>query len=209
MVLASEVPPNVVFRSELVKKWTGGDRIEAMAKYEKPFVFTPQGTLFFAGNVRPEIPYHEKGTWERVQLIPFEQVIPKGEQDRRLLDKLREPEQCAAILAFAVEGLRDLMKRDWELDPPRAVEEATQEYRTENDPLGGFMRDHCILRDGAWTRLERLYVRYQRWALAEGAEAMEKVQLSKELSARGFTDKRRRVRGKQHRGRLGIALKKR
>ena len=121
MVLAGEVPAEGAFNSALVKRWTGGDEIEAMAKYKNPFTFRPRGTLWLSGNAPPGIAYHENAMWRRLVLIPFEHAVPRDEQDRRLPERLKRPGAMRSILASAVEGWRDLVGRGGDISPPDTI----------------------------------------------------------------------------------------
>ena len=206
MVLANEFPAAAAFDSALVKRWTGGDQIEAMAKYKDPFTFRAQGTLWCVGNVRPAIDFHEKGMWRRVLLLPFEQSVPPERQDPKLAEKLRGERAMSAIVNDAVKGLRDLEEREWKLDPPESVIEATEGYRRENDPLGDFFSD-CFRTDPeATTPFDAIHAAYTRWALQNQRAPLSKARLGQELKDRGYEECRVRVNGKQKRGRRGLTL---
>ena len=49
----------------------------------------PEFQLFLASNHRPQITGVEDAIWNRIVVIPFNEVIPKHEQDRDLDKKLQ------------------------------------------------------------------------------------------------------------------------
>lgn len=207
MVLTSEMPPRAVLDSALIKKWTGRDTIQATAKYGHPFTYRPQGTLWFVGNDRPEIRHHEKPMWQRLRHLEFGESIPRDERDERFGERLRQPAHAAAILTWLVEGLRDLSRRRWKLEAPRAVEQAGKDHYDQMDPLR-FLTEHCIHERGAFEPFGRLYSAYEKWAKEEDVKPIAKGPFGRELTKRGFGEKRMKLEGRQQRVRQGLRLRK-
>ena len=104
---------------------TGGEPVSARYLYGEFFEFHPQFKLVLATNHKPEIRGTDEAIWRRIHLVPFGVTIPKPEQDKRLLDKLKA--EAAGILVWALEGCME-----WQTDglmPPQAITEATKTYR--------------------------------------------------------------------------------
>jgi putative DNA primase/helicase len=171
----------------LVKHLTGGDAINARKLYGQPFTFQPTHTLWLATNHRPEIRGSDAAIWRRVQLVPFNVTIPRAEQDPDLLDKLTE--EAAGILTWALIGCARWQTNG--LQPPRAVEDATSDYREEMDVLGAFIGDCCIVAERERARAGDLYARFGYWATANGErEVPAQKAFGMRLRERGFTDSR-------------------
>jgi putative DNA primase/helicase len=113
----------------LVKSLTGGDTVAARFMRGEWFEFTPQFTPWLATNHKPTIRGTDEGIWRRIRLIPFNVTIPPDQRDPDLPAKLRA--ELPGILNWALEGCLA-----WQADGltnPAAVEEATAEYRAEQD----------------------------------------------------------------------------
>ena len=80
-------------------------------------------------------------TSRRVKLIPFTVTIPDNEQDKQLPEKLAA--ERSGILNWAILGCLDWQERGL-ADPP-VVTAATKQYRTEQDVLGKFLEDRCVV----------------------------------------------------------------
>ncbi len=125
LVSASEVERGRRLNEPLVKQLTGGDRITARFLHAEFFEFAPQFKLFLAANHKPEIRGMDEGIWRRVRLIPFEVMIPTGQQDKSLGEKLLT--ELPGILNWLIAGCLAWQRR-W-LQPPDRVVAATSSYR--------------------------------------------------------------------------------
>lgn len=122
-----------------VKALTGGDTLTGRVPYGKSAItFEPTHKLMIAGNHKPVITDTSGGMWGRVVLIPFDVVIPPGQRDRHLLDKLKQ--EGSGILNWALAGLADYLANG--LNVPLCLTAATQVYRDEQDMIGEWITDH-------------------------------------------------------------------
>src|SRR5215213_4388400 len=121
----------------LVKQLTGRDPIKARRMREDFWEFEPTHTVFLATNHRPEVRGTDHAIWRRIRLVPFEETIPKDEQDKKLAEKLRG--EMPGILAWIVQGC--LAYQQDGLGEPDKVRAATLDYRSEMDVLAGFIED--------------------------------------------------------------------
>src|SRR5262249_40023751 len=143
----------------------------------------PQFKLWLAGNHKPEIRGGDNGIWRRIRLIPFTVTIPKEERDLQLAEKLEA--EAAGILTWAVEGC--LAWQIHRLGEPEEVEEATQAYREEMDPLAAFIADRCVLDERAQASAKALYGAYKDWCEANGEQPLSQKWFGRRLSDRGLT----------------------
>jgi putative DNA primase/helicase len=90
--------------------------------------------------------------------------IPKERQDKGLLDKLQATE-LTAILSWLVNGCVEWQRR--ELGTAHAIESATAGYRADQDVLGMWIRDRCLMSESAWTSTDALHKDYLEWCKAE------------------------------------------
>jgi putative DNA primase/helicase len=140
-----------------------GAKIKARRLYENPIIFPETHHLWIDTNVRPVIrDVNDPATFDRLHPIPFLVRIPKEEVDKNLGQALRtEPEQ-QAILAYAVKGARQWAAKG--LKKPHLVEEATQQWREENETVRRFVEQWCERAPGFHSMGRELYHAYIEWA---------------------------------------------
>jgi putative DNA primase/helicase len=186
----------------LVKLVTGGNTVRARFLYQEAFDFVPQFKLWLAANHAPKVKHDDSAMWRRILRIPFENVLPKERCDPTVKARLKNVEECgSAILAWAVEGC--LRWREQGLGVPPVVEEATEQYRLDMDPLKEFVAECCICHPNAWTPAGTLRSAYERYCRENGEKhPVGPRDFADGLRARGCT------RDKRHAGHgwLGIGL---
>jgi putative DNA primase/helicase len=152
----------------MVKMLTGGDRLKARFMSQDYFEFQPTDTLILSTNYKPRITGRDHAIWRRVCLVPFEVTIPDQDQDHHLSHKLQS--ELPGILWWAVDGCQ-LWQRHG-LHPPRAVTDATDQYRSESDPVTMFLEENCMIGGGNKVRSTGLYAAYRSWCVEIGVEAL-------------------------------------
>ena len=167
-----------------VKRLTGGDRIKARRMREDFWHFEPSHTFLMLTNHKPIISGTDVAIWARLRLVPWDVVIPPEERDLKLADKLAL--ELDAVLAWLVSGYGDW--RDNGMDDPAEVTAATEEYRSESDALGRFLRDCCM--PHGQVRSSDLFDAWAKWCVAEREEAGTQKALSTELINRGYDGKK-------------------
>lgn len=190
LVLANEPEAGMRFSESIVKLITGGDVMTARNLNEGFFEFKPVFKLFLSANLKPAIRGQDEGIWRRMRLVPFEQFIPPEERDKRLLQKLLG--ESSGILNWLLDGYR--MWREQGLVPPEAVRKATEEYRSESDPVGEFMgvatrRSRGSTDEpgsGPMVNASKLYAVYCKWSGANGLRPFSGTAFGRRLSDLGY-----------------------
>ena len=149
------------------KKVTGGDALFAEFKGQDSFEFVYNGLLWFCMNELPKFG-GDDGTWvfERILPVYCPNVIPKSEQDAKLLDKMYEERQ--GIVYKAVMAIKDVIDRGYRFTETQEIKEARAEYRIENNTALEFFhtcmkqRKHAVRRDDPFT-VKKVYTAYCRW----------------------------------------------
>ena len=169
--VTSEEPSEGVRLNEgLVKQLTGGGRVTARFLYGEEFEYAPEFKIWIATNHKPVIRGTDVGIWRRIRLIPFEVNIPKDKVDKNMKYKLRK--ELPQILKWAVDGC--VMWQAEGLEPPKAVEDATKEYKNEMDILATFC-EACITIDNNSDHkipANSLFNIYQVWATTNNEYVM-------------------------------------
>lgn len=165
-----------------IKLMTGGDRIACRALYKDYSTFTPQLKLWVATNDVPDAPGADEALMRRIMIIRFPVVIPVEERDHNLTSLLAG--ELAGIFNWALKGYDD-----WKLNklqPPDEVNEATNAYRQDNDPVGQFIDDRCDHAPGAKATTQELYNNFEIWCLQNGHDAMPMSEFGKVLGRKQF-----------------------
>lgn len=194
MVSTAELPKGRRLDEARVKDLTGRDTISARFMRGEWFDFRPVFKLWMYGNHKPTIEGVDDGIWRRVRLIPFAVTIPKADQDERLLDKLRG--ELPGILNWAIRGCLEWQKS--RLPMPVAIQEATEDYRSEMDLIELFLVEKCHVIKGskvAGAQVTVLYRAYEWWCHANGEKVPNQRTFSSTLRTKGFS---------QHRGGMGV-----
>lgn len=179
MAVSSEVKSGTSWDEERVKALTGGDKIKARRMNENFWEFDPTHKLWLCANHAPVTKDNSEGFWRRPRMVPFTATIPKGERDPKLMDKLKA--ELPGILAWAVRGC--LLWQQEGLGLPKEVQDATDDYRTHQDPFGRFL-DECTERPGSGDGIFQVQAKdllYAQWKWAR--ENDEQSLSAKELKA--------------------------
>ena len=180
---SSETNDGTRLNEARIKAMTGGDSITANPKYVTPFEFDPVAKYWLAVNHLPVIRDDSEGFWRRVMLVRLKRAFSEEERDRHLEDALAM--ELPGILAWAVQGALE-WQRDG-LRPPDSIRLATDEYRSDSDPLGDFLTTHCVLSAdlsvGA-TALRKAYVSYAETVGISARERMNPNRFGRRMGER-------------------------
>jgi putative DNA primase/helicase len=200
LVTVNETGKKDVLNEAKVKFITGHDVITARHLYQNPFDFTPTHKSFLTTNNKPIIKGTDEGIWRRIHLVAFERTIKKDEKDVNFREKVLLPE-LAGILNWALEGCAEYLRDG--LKPPDAVTTATREYRDDMDLIGQWIEKACERGADKKETTTNLYRDYEAWSKREVGFAISSIAFGRELSGRGFENKK--VSGQ--RGFHGLGLK--
>jgi len=193
LALAAETKAADALDDEQIKAITGGDRQRARRMREDPWFFWPTHTLVMFSNHRPRVQGQDEGIWRRLRLVPWDVVIPEGERDRDLGDKLAAEAQ--GVLAWVVRGARAFLT--YGFDPPATVTAATDRYRQSEDTVGRFIADCLILGDAEWCTSSQMAEELDRWAKDTGVDLPRMNDVAERLYAAGCTSRRQRMGGQR------------
>ncbi len=141
LVIASETEDAAAFKLQFVKRLTGDATLKGRYMRQDYFSFPRTHKLIVVTNNKPRVREDSEAVWRRLRLIPFDVVIPVHQRDPLLLSKLVA--EGAGVLAWLVEGCLAWQRQG--LGEPPAVADATNMYRAEEDNLGAFIEDRCVL----------------------------------------------------------------
>jgi putative DNA primase/helicase len=171
LVTASE-SGEVRLNESRLKALTGCDPITARFLYGESFTFTPVAKFVLATNTKPVVADNSFGFWRRLKLVPFTRTFDGSRRDASLEDYFREHEG-PGILNWLIEGC--LAWQAEGLGEPAAVQHATDEYRSDSDPIADFLAESCDCDVTAVTRGGELFEAYGKWAEKQGLSRRERL----------------------------------
>ena len=198
MVYASENSSDTHLDESIIKQLTGGENISARFLHQEFFTFKPRFKIWWAFNHPPAISDMTNSIWRRIKIVPFNEVLPESEWDKKLAEKLIAQE-LPGIFNWAIEGLKEYYRLG-SLTPPKVIAEATNQYKEDQDILHEFIEDYCdlptsdeIFGKKFEERAGDLYTAYKTWNTYNGDEkAMSSTKFGKLMHDKGFARDRRK-----------------
>lgn len=187
-VVTSEPGSGAKFATGTLKLLTGGDPIQACAKYKAPMQVKPTWQVVMLTNRRPTPPASDGAVWRRLRAVPWDAAIPEGEWNTRLPEELGA--ELPGILNRLLEGWRDYRDHGYDIQVPRIVRESTSKWREEVDTHGQFIADQCTVGSQLKCLSSELYTEWKDWCQKYGEEAGSNKAFTQELMDRGYTVKR-------------------
>jgi len=185
-VLGSEVRDGRRLDVGQLKDWTGGESVKADRKWEHQFEFTPTFKLWLYGNKKPVIADSSLAVWRRVKMIEFKQQVPEDKVDKRLPEKLQA--ELPGILAWAVRGCLDWQSQGF--NDCRAVVDATEKYRHEQDALRDYIAERCSTEINDKVLQSELRKDYEQWCIDNKVEILGQKAFRAALEERGISSVR-------------------
>ncbi|MCI4338731.1 MAG: phage/plasmid primase, P4 family [Thermoplasmata archaeon] len=174
-VCAKETRESRYLDEAVIKSLTGGDTQTARFLRHEFFSFPPTWKIWLFVNHLPFIEGSDYGIARRLRVIPWkvrwvdrDQAKP-GDQvaDPHLKEKLLA--ELPGILTHVVHGALEWQKHG--LGTAAVIDQATEQYREEMDPVGEFLEDECLLGPEWRTNSTVLYSAHRAWRKQHGMDA--------------------------------------
>jgi len=195
LVRASEPKRGERFDEAMIKSMTGGEPMLVRHLQKGFFEFRPVFKLALSGNHRPEIGGVDHGIWRRMRIVPWPVQI--SETEKRPLDEVMAgfAPEASGILNWLLAGALEYLNRG--LVVPPEVKDATEDYREEMDPIGGFIRD-CVTHyspppEGVEPRrvtAREMYEAFVLWCLANSVRPWKEKSFAAGMAQKGFVKDR-------------------
>ena len=153
-----------------LKAVVSGDLVYADQKYREGVNFRPRTRLWFSTNVLPRLADTSIGIWRRMQLIPFDYIVPVESVDIHLIDTLRK--ELPAVFLWTIKGLIRL-RANKGFTRSECCTNAKHRYRLTCFPVMTFIEECCTadpLPTGqpAQATVAVLWGAYRAWCHASG-----------------------------------------
>lgn len=198
LAVATETEEGRRWAEARIKMMTGGERITARYMRQDFFTYDPSFKLLVSGNHRPGLRSVDEAMRRRLRLIPFEHSIPEQDRDPDLVEKLKA--EAGGILAWIIAGAVEWYANG--LPAAKAVGDATKSYFEEEDALGHWLAECCVINQYGWDKIGVLYAAWRDWAERAGERPGSKKAFSQALLARDYVP----VRDQTGRGFEGLRL---
>jgi putative DNA primase/helicase len=182
LVAASEQPSSYLASTNVLNAIISGEPLQVERKYRDPVTIVPRCKIAWAMNDLPRVADANSGLFRRVKVVKFPQ-LPAGERDPEIKRDIEG--EGAGILNWALDGLDRLQKRG-RFDVPGAVEEATVQFRENNDVPALFVADRCVVGSASREKAGELYSEYRQWCEDNGHRAQSSTRLADDWQRLGF-----------------------
>ena len=164
--------------SSIFKQFTGGDLINIEFKGKTSFSCRHNGGLLFACNRLPHIA-DDKGThiYDRLHIIPFNNVIPLAERNANLLNELKE--ELDFIAQFFIVGLKKFIKNGYKIYRCKASKDAIEDYRKNNDNFYDYLMTLYEITNDTKDRVLKTFLENEYIKWCEEEELKESARLPK------------------------------
>jgi P4 family phage/plasmid primase-like protien len=182
LVTATETEAGRRWDETKLKMLSGGNRVTARFMHKDNFTYTPQFTLVFSGNHRPELRSVDEAIRRRFYLLPFTFRVSDAKKDTHLPEKLKA--EWGGILQWAVEGCL-AWQRDG-LRAPEIVKAATTEYLATEDTLAQWLGEHTVNAKNSRVNSTDLFQAWRGWAEAGNEFVGTQKHFSQSMKDHGF-----------------------
>jgi P4 family phage/plasmid primase-like protien len=186
LVVASEQPSSYLASTNTLNAIISGEPIQVERKYRDPFTVIPRAKVCWAMNELPRVADANSGLFRRVKVVTFPKLT-ENQQDPEI--KRHIEQEGAGILNWSLEGLRRLKKRG-HFEVPAGVEDATKQFRENNDVPALFIEDRCVRGTNFEVAAAKLYREYKYWCEENGHRPQSSTRVATDWQRLGFERKR-------------------
>ena len=190
LALSAELEYGVNLDSAMMKRLTSTDNITCNPKYHKPYSFTPTHTLLLSTNYLPRVNNQDKGTWDRIVVVPLTAQI-RGQQGEITNYAKTLVSKCGpAILSWVIQGARNYIAAEFKLNPPDNVQQQTEDYHRENDRIQLFISEYCDTGSQYSVQSSILYSAYRDYCSSIGAIPDSQKAFTLAIESKGYQKSR-------------------
>ena len=186
LVVASEQPSSYLASTNTLNAIISGEPIQVERKYRDPFTVIPRTKVCWAMNELPRVADANSGLFRRVKVVTFP-ALAENERDPKIKRAIET--EGAGILNWALEGLRRLKARG-HFEVPAGVEDATKQFRENNDVPALFIEDRCVRGTDSEVPASKLYREYKYWCEENGHRPQSSTRVAADWQRLGFERKR-------------------
>lgn len=185
LIIAAELEEGTRLNTSIVKQLSSTDPVFAEKKYKAPAAFIPSHSVILYTNHLPRVGETDEGTWRRLIVIPFEAEF-SGSGDKKNYTEILVEEAGPAVLKWVIEGAKKAIQHGYHLTRPKAVRDAIEAYRGQNDWLSTFIDDCLEVAPSYRQKAGELYTGYRNYCQRMGEFARSNSEFYTALEHAGF-----------------------
>jgi putative DNA primase/helicase len=185
-------------RTGILKKLTGGDKIQGELKYKNAFGFKNYAKLIFSANTMPKTPDETDAFFARLLIINFPNQFLGDKAIPNLVEQLATPDEMSALLSLVIRRVSRVLKSGISYAASHTIEENYDKYIRSSDPIRHFAETAIRKDDGTRARvsIDKMYESYSNFCNAYKLTRESSQTFSRELKKHGFERKQVRDGGK-------------
>ena len=189
LIISSEMQEGMRLNTSVVKQLCSTDEIQAEKKYKAPFHFVPSHTLVLYTNHLPKVGANDDGIWRRLIVIPFNARIEGDADIKNYADYLYD-HAGGYVMKWIIEGAGKALAADFRTPLPKAVQDAINKYREDNNWMSQFIDDCCDIGNDLNEKSGKLYQAYRSYCAGNAEFARSTFDFYAALENAGFSRKR-------------------
>lgn len=154
----------------LVKKFTGGDKIEGRDLHSPMIEFYFQSSIFLLCNNVPKIPPHDEGMIRRLTISNFKAKFVKNPDEKEPFEFRRDNNLSEKLKKIAPTFASMLVHwfyiyKDQGLNPPKEVRDYTSDFINQSDNYREFISDYIKISNNTndFIIIKNLYNYFRNW----------------------------------------------
>jgi len=196
-MIIGEPDEKLNLRKALVKAVSGDEYISSRGMRQDFKEFKLQVKFVLISNKDPIIPEGgDPALWGRLKKVQWNYQIPEDEQDKYLKEDLHDDGNW--ILAWMVQGAIKWYATETIKTPDKVVK-ATQQYKTEQNPLKEFVEDCIKPKPGNLVANSDMYRVYLQWCKIKHRNRLLQADFTLQLKSLSYKRRKTMVKGSQDR----------
>jgi P4 family phage/plasmid primase-like protien len=202
----TELPANAVVKDGAFKQLVSTEEpIMINEKNVPAYMYVPTAKHVIATNSLPNINDRSEAVFNRLLIIPFDNVLPKEKQRRGLLQLLTSAEHMPGVIAWSAIGAQRLYERQGVWPGPAITARLLRRYRDDQNPCIRFLEE-CFVRSGSIAEpMTGMLTEFNRWRGGKRTDSRDFYKMMRKavVTAAGDgkdTDYIKKVRAIQKRG---------
>jgi P4 family phage/plasmid primase-like protien len=178
LIVASEGEHSKRLAEAKLKRCIGRDPVVGEFKYQEEFTYLPTYKVWLVTNPKPRIVGTTEAIWDKIHFVAWRRYFRPEERDPELQEKLNA--EASGVLNWLIEGCLEWQKKGLAL--PDSMREDTEGYRREQDVVGRFVEDECVVGEEFTSPKKLTYTAFKEWAEDAGEHyTMTQVEFNEKM----------------------------
>lgn len=160
LIVAAEGEHSKRLAEAKLKLCIGRDPVTGEFKYQEEFNYLPTYKVWLVTNPKPRIVGTTEAIWDKIHFVAWKRYFSPDERDTELQEKLNA--EASGILNWMIEGCLEWQKKGLAL--PDSMKKDTEQYRREQDVVGRFIDEECVVGVEFTSPKKPTYLCFKEWA---------------------------------------------